>query len=319
MYSLKRYKKLLLATAAALLLTGCRDKGPSAVEVARDEGIAYMEQAQYAEAVSSFEQAYTLCDDKMPQTKTDICLYKAACQFKQGDFEGVRDTCTTVLSLGENADAYYMRGVSFLKSGEAEAAKADFDCASELTPEDYGLFLNIYKQYEEVNQSAVGDTYLQKALAIPGEEMEDFYEKGCIYFYLKDYTKAQEELARPVEEKHQGAMELMGQVYLALNDTVHARSIYQQYMESFGENAQAYNGIVLCEIADGTYDAAIAAAEKGLALEGDAGKRDLLYNEIVAYEKNLDFESAKSKAAQFVEAYPDDEEGKKEYDFLSTR
>lgn len=319
MYSLKKYKKLIFMTATVLLLTGCRDKGPSAVEVARDEGIAYMEQAQYAEAVASFEQAYTLCDDKMPKTKTDICLYKAACQFKQGDFEGVKDTCTTILGLGENADAYYMRGVSFLKSGETEAAKADFDCASELTPEDYGLFLNIYKQYEELNQSAVGDVYLQKALAIPGEEMEDYYEKGCIYFYLKDYAKAQEALAAPVEAKHQGAMELMGQVYLALNDTVHARNIYQNYMETFGESAKAYNGIALCEIADGTYNTAITAAETGLALEGEDGKRDLLYNEIVAYEKNLDFESAKAKAAQFVEAYPDDEAGRKEYDFLSTR
>lgn len=319
MYSLKRYKKLIFITAAVLLLAGCRDNGPSAVEVARDEGIAYMEQAQYAEAISSFEQAYTLCDDRMPETKTDICLYKAACLFKQGDFEGVKDTCTTILGMGENADAYYMRGVSFLKSGEAEAAKADFDCASELMPEDYGLFLNIYKQYEELNQSAVGDVYLQKALAIPGEEMEDYYEKGCIYFYLKDYAKAQEALAAPAEAKHQGAMELMGQVYLVLNDTVHARNIYQRYMETFGESAKAYNGIVLCEIADGAYNAAITAAETGLALEGEDGKRDLLYNEIVAYEKNLDFESAKVKAAQFVEDYPDDEAGRKEYDFLSTR
>ncbi len=315
----ENYKKIMVLAVAALMLTGCAEKGPSELETARSQGIAYMEQAQYEQAIVSFDQAYALCDEKMPETKTDICLYKAACEMKLENYDDVKDTCTTILGMGENVDAYYMRGAAFLKLGETEAAKADFDCASELTPEDYGLFLNIYKQYEAINQSAVGDTYLQKALAVPEEEMEDFYQKGCIYFYLKDYTKAQEELAGPVEAKHQGAMELMGQVYLALNDTVHARSLYQQYMEAFGESAAAYNGIELCEIADGAYEAAITAAETGLALEGEEGKRDLLYNEIVAYEKKLDFESAKAKAAEFVEAYPDDEEGRKEYDFLITR
>lgn len=77
---------------------------------------------------------------------------------------------------------------------------------------------------------------------------------------------------------------------------------------------------MLCELADGNYDAAISSAETGLALEADEStKRDLLYNEIVAYERKGDFATAKTVAAQFAELYPDDEEGKKEYDFLSTR
>lgn len=313
----KRWSIVLLASA--MLLCGCRDKGPSKLEVARSEGMTYMEQGEYDQAIASFDLAYSFCDEKMPETKTDIALFKASCQYKQEDFEAVKGTCTDILALGENADAYYLRGVSFLKLGETDAAKADFDCAAAVTPEDYGLFLNIYKRYEEVNQSAVGDAYLQMALNIPGEEMEDYYQKGCIYFYLQDYTKAQEYLASPVEAQHQGAMELMGQVYLALNDTVHARNMYQQYMTNFGETPEAYNGIVLCDIADGAYDSAIANAQTGLALEGEEGKRDLRYNTIVAYEMKLDFETAKAKAAEFVELYPEDEAGRKEYDFLSTR
>ena len=310
---------ILVAICMMLTLGGCREKGPSKLEVARSEGIAYMEQGQYEQAISSFDLAYSFCDEKMPQTKTDIALFKATCQYEQGDFTGVKDTCTGILALNENADAYYLRGVSFQKLGENDAAKADFDCAVALTPEDYGLYLNIYKQYEKINQSAVGDAYLQIALNIQGEEMEDYYQKGCIYFYLKDYAKAQEYLAAPVEAQHKEATELMGKVYLALNDTVHARNVYQQYMTNFGATSEAYNGIMLCDIADGAYDAAIANAEAGLTLEGEDGKKDLRYNMIVAYEMKLDFESAKAKAAEFVELYPEDEDGRKEYDFLITR
>lgn len=308
-----------LTIAAVLLLTGCRDSGPSKLELARSEGIEYMEQAQYDQAITSFDQAVSLCDEKMPQTKTDILLYKTACQMELEDYGSVKDTCTQILNLGENSDAYYLRGIAFLKLGEMDGAKADFDCASELAPEDYGMFLNIYRQYEAVNQSAVGDAYLQKALHIPDEDTEDYYQKGYIYFYLQDYTKAQEYLAGPVEAGHQEATELMGQVYLALGDTVHARNLYQQYLEKFGETPLVYNGLVLCDLAEGAYDSALANAQTGLALEGEDGKRDLRYNVIVAYEKKLDFAAAKEKASEFVELYPDDEAGKKEYDFLITR
>lgn len=309
-----------LALLLCLALTGCRDRGPTEAELARSQGISYMEAADYENAVAAFENAYSLCDERMPETKTDIALYEADCQYRLGDYEGMTENLSRVLALGENADAYYLRGSAFLQLGQDDAAKADFDAAAALEPTDYGLLLDIYKQYESVSRSAVGDAYLQQALAIPGEELEDYYQKGSIYFYLKDYQKAQELLAKPAEAKHKDAMMLMGQVYLALGDSVQARSIYQQYLEEFGDDPAAYNGIVLCEIADGNYSAAITAAETGIALEaGDDEKRDLYYNEIVAYEKQYDFSSAREKAAAFVEKYPDDEEGQKEYDFLSTR
>ena len=60
--------------------------------------------------------------------------------------------------------------------------------------------------------------------------------------------------------------------------------------------------------------------QTGLSLDvSDSSKRDLLYNEIVVYEKKQDFETAKQKASEFMQLYPDDEAGQKEYDFLSTR
>lgn len=313
-------KWFVLAMACmALTLGGCKEKGPSQLETARSAGIASMENGDYEQAIASFEQAYSLCDEKMPETKTDLALFKATCQYEQKDFAGVKDTCTDILTLGENADAYYLRGVSFLQLGEMDMAKADFDCAAAISPADYSLYLNIYKQYEQINQSAVGDTYLQLALSIQGEDLEDSYQKGCIYFYLKDYASAKECLATPVEAKHKDATALMGEVYLKLGDTASARSVYQQYLTNFGDTPEAYNGLVLCDIADGAYDSALTNAQQGLALEGEENKRDLRYNVIVAYEKKLDFAAAKEKAAEFVELYPEDEAGQREYAFLSTR
>lgn len=314
-------KRNLCALAAVmLLLTGCGDKTREQLETARNAGISYMDQAQYEQAVTSFEQAYALCDEKMPETKTDISLYEAACQMKLEDYESVKNTCTRILELGENADAFYMRGAAFLKLGEADAAKADFDSATALEPNDYSMALNIYQQYEAISQSAVGDQYLQQVLNNDAADSEDAYQKGSIYYYLGDYEKAASVLAKPVEEKMEKAMRLMGQVYLAQNDTQSAWVIYQQYKEKFGETAESYNGIALCDMADGDYNAALQDIQSGLSLEvSDSSKRDLLYNEIVVYERMQDFETAKQKASEFMQLYPDDEAGQKEYDFLSTR
>ena len=74
-----------------------------------------------------------------------------------------------------------------------------------------------------------------------------------------------------------------------------------------------------CDIADENYDSALENITKGLALSNDKGKQDLYFNEIVVYEKKLDFATAKEKAAKYVKNYPADEAGIRENNFLKTR
>ena len=47
--------------------------------------------------------------------------------------------------------------------------------------------------------------------------------------------------------------------------------------------------------------------------------QELYFNEIVAYERKLDFATAKAKAQEYIQNYPSDEAGQKEWVFLSTR
>ena len=48
-------------------------------------------------------------------------------------------------------------------------------------------------------------------------------------------------------------------------------------------------------------------------------RKSLLYNEIVVYEYQKDFATAKSKMAEYLAAYPDDQDAVRENQFLSTR
>ena len=47
--------------------------------------------------------------------------------------------------------------------------------------------------------------------------------------------------------------------------------------------------------------------------------QSLLFNEIVVYEKKLDFATAQQKAQEYVDMFPDDKTAQKELAFLNTR
>ena len=57
----------------------------------------------------------------------------------------------------------------------------------------------------------------------------------------------------------------------------------------------------------------------GITIASDDEMQSLLFNEIVAYEKKLDFQTALQKAQEYLELYPEDKTVKKELAFLKTR
>lgn len=58
-----------------------------------------------------------------------------------------------------------------------------------------------------------------------------------------------------------------------------------------------------------------------LAAEGNSEEleQEIKFNEIAAYEQQKDWESAKTKLKEYIEAYPDDAQAVKEAEFLETR
>lgn len=287
----------------------------------RGLGMAYMGLAQYEKAEEAFETALEEATERMPENMQDISLYLATVQYRQEAYEDTIDTCSEILGAAPegNVDAYFLRGASYLYEGSQEEARKDFDKAASLAPEDYELYLNIFECYRDLNLSGIGGEYLQSALDIQGEEVEDYYNRGRIYFYLEDYTEAQRQLTGPADAKYEPAMYLLGRVYLAQKDYEHAVAMYEKVQKEYGASAESFNGLAACAIERGDYDAALSYISQGLELEGEAGKQELYFNEIVAYERKLDFETAKAKAQEYVNNYPSDAAGQKEWTFLSTR
>ena len=111
---------------------------------------------------------------------------------------------------------------------------------------------------------------------------------------------------------------LLGQTYEQLGDYNYAASVYNNYL-SQTPDAQIYNQLGLCDLHIGDYEAALAAFQAGIAMEGSQIMQTLRFNEIVAYEYLGQFDQARLKMEEYLTAYPDDAKAQREYEFLQTR
>lgn len=284
----------------------------------RGEGIAYLKQGNYEEAITAFQSALKSLDGKKEGLQKDIRYYLATAEYQAGILDNALNTCSDILDMETDKDAYFLRGQIYLAQDDYDNAKSDFQKAVDKS-EDYEDFLNVYRAYREKDMKADGEEYLEEALKIEAGDEQDEYDRGRVYYYLEDFENAKEELIHSMNNGNPDAALLLGKVYVAMGDTSSGRQMYQQYLADKGESAKAYNGMAYCDIADGEYDSALENIQKGLELNDPQENQSLLYNEVVVYEKKQEYGTAKEKIAAYLEKYPSDQEAIKESTFLQTR
>ena len=287
-------------------------------EAYRAYGIAWLAKKSYPEAIAAFSRSLNSMDNENEEFEKDVMYYLAESRLLQGEVDKALEVYGDILKMGKDPQAFFLRGKVYMNRNDYENAGKDFARAVDGC-KDYNLYINIYQIYADKNKSVEGDAYLEQALAMEPKTGEDYYHRGRIYEYRKDYEKAREELIQSLNLEYEDAMLLLGRIYLETDDSASARAMYREYLSKSENGARAYNGLAICDIYEENYDSALENIEKGLAENNLEEDRGLLYNEIVAYEGKRDFETAKKKMKVFLEKYPDDEDALRENEFLSTR
>ena len=284
----------------------------------RGEGIALLKLNRYEEAIQAFETA--LAQEKRSKgIRRDIWLYKATTEYKNGDPEAALTSVQSAAELDCDEQCYLLMGKLYLELAQYDQAEAAFEQVLDKN-KSYESYVDIYQMYVQQDMSADGEAYLKDALKLEGKEKEDYYQRGRIYFFMGDTDSAKKELIEAVNRKYSEAVLFLGKIYLSDKDIGNARAMYQQYMEMQEENqARGYNGLALCDMAESNYWRALENIQKGLEIAEKGDVQELLYNEVVVYEKMQDFNTAKIKMASYMELYPDDEDAQKENQFLQYR
>lgn len=151
----------------------------------------------------------------------------------------------------------------------------------------------------------------------PGKEGLAYLEEGNYESAIEEFEKAVEKEVN-VGDAYRG----IGLAKWEMGDYEGAAAAFESALQNgTKETATIYNLLGLCKLNSGSYESGIQYFEQGIDLGEGSGElmKEMRYNQIAAFEKKGDFESAKVKLASYIADYPEDEKAKKEHDFLETR
>ena len=348
-------KKLAIAltSMAAIALTGC---GSLAGRHNIDSGFSFIESHEYSSALESFESAEANGEDQglihrgrgiaylhsgEPDKAAEELLLSLACDegivddmdfdtnyylaeayLKLKEYNKAKEVYDAILELrNKDSNAYYLRGIAELASGNHDKGYSDFTKAITLNSRDYSMIIMIYKALDEYGYPDEAANILQTAMDNGSDFMSNF-EKGQISYYLGNNAEAQSYLEAARNERDQEkepVVIMLGQTGEKQGDYNYAISVYRTYLAEDSDSATVYNQLGMCQIRQGDYDAAVSSFEAGLALDDKSLNQALSLNRITAYEYMGEFETAASLMSTYLQTYPEDEAAARENIFLSTR
>ncbi len=300
-------------------LSGCKTKEDLEAQLAaKDAGIAALAASDYAGAVDSFNEALTYADNKITGVEYDICLYKAAAQYAEGDLEGAIDTYTSLMGFDNRPEPAFLRGSVYAANNEIHRALSDYKEAVTRDPDNYDLYIAIYRNLSAQHYEDQADNYLAMALNIQGDSGKHELNRGRIYLLQGKLDAAESALLRARDKKEASANGYLTLVRVQKGDFGGAADALTAYKNTEGLGASDYLLIAQVELETGNDAAALLDYEAGIALADGGDRMTMERGVIAALERLARWPEAYERAAAYVSAYPQDIQMARELQFLQS-
>lgn len=285
----------------------------------RGKGIAYYRMQNYENAVDEFKAALKI--DELPELSMDILYYMGSSYREEAKYQEAQDVYTKLLKDDQdNASVYGDRAYCYQCMGEYKKSLEDYDKAISLKPDDFRYYFGKYNLLTAQGEEAAAIKVLQKAADIKAVSDEDNYNLAKLHYYQKDYDTALPELEESLKLGFSEADYYIGEIYRINKDYTKAIYYYENYIKTGNIPVpNVYNQIAVCQMKTGDYEKALEYLETGITYQSAGSMQFLLKNEIIAYEKLGDFNTADEKLKSYLDAYPDDKNASREADFMDTR
>ena len=304
---------------ALTTLDAAVEAGEDAQMIARYRGIALSGLTRYEEAVSCYLEALSYSSLFPEDLDFDLNYYLADAYEKMGNREEAKKVYSAILELRpQEVNALFLRGRLYLEDDCQEQALLDFNKTVELDKDGYELRIEIAGLLTEKGYKEDGLLYLQKFLSENEKKLSD-YDKGRIYYYMGDFEKAKVSLESAKAEESDDIILLLGKSYEQLGDYNYATSVYKNYLDKNPNSAVIFNQLGLCKMKSGEYEEALSAFRSASNVENNGMSQTLEFNQIAAYEHVGNFKQAAVLMEEYLKKYPEDEEAKREYEFLKSR
>lgn len=317
--ALKRYVEARKAFEAAIVeqeLTLTRQNNKRAW---RGIGIAHYKEGRYSEAKDYFARA--LGEELLPELNADIRMYLADALECEGDYAAAIAMYDTLLAEQKDyAAGYRARAYMSYVLGDYEKSLADYDAAMELTPEDFDLYFGKYNVLEKLGKTEEQLELLRAITSIDNPTPEDAYFIAKAQFFSGEYDTALTSLFTVAENGYEDAHYYIGEIYHKRSNYGEAGFHYQQYIDGSGaKDAAAYNQLGICLMKQERYEEALETIHAGQKLSDPLCGKQLLFNEVVIYEKMGEYNTAYEAAVVYRNRYPEDERIHRELEFLASR
>ncbi len=298
------------------------ENGEDQCLIHRGKGIAYLRSGEYQSAVDELMLSLSCDSGIVDDMDFDTNYYLAEAFLGLSEYEKAKEVYDAILALrNKDSNAYYLRGIAELASGNHDGGYSDFTKAIALNSRDYSMIIMIYKALDEYGYTDEATRILQTAIDSGSDFMTNF-EKGQISYYLGNNAEAQSYLEAARNERDQEkepVVIMLGQTGEKQGDYNYAISVYRNYISENPQSAVVYNQLGMCQIKQGDYQSAVSSFEQGLAIEDKSMNQALALNQITAYEYMGEFQVAASLMQDYLKTYPEDSAAQRENIFLSTR
>ncbi len=142
---------------------------------------------------------------------------------------------------------------------------------------------------------------------------------GLQLYDWQDYREALPILLKAYEDGYSDLVLYVGSCYGQTGDLENMQIYYDVFLQSHEMNSFMYAQYAAIALDENKMEEALGYIEAGKQLEDQSNIKELLFDEIVYYEKLKDYNTAYEKAKAFIETYPNDAAGRNEYDLLYTR
>ncbi len=142
---------------------------------------------------------------------------------------------------------------------------------------------------------------------------------GLLLYRWQDYRQALPILKQAYEDGYSELILYVGSCYGQIGDMENMQLYYNVFLQDHELNSFMYAQYASIALDKDLLEDAEKYIEAGKNLSDQSCIREILYDEIVYYEKLKDYNTAYEKVSDFIEKYPNDVDGKKELDLLYTR
>ena len=320
-------KKLIRAMSCliliSLLLTGCTLPNPREKDELsyRTAGIKQMNKGDYNAALSAFQKALDNSNGRISDIELDICYYKAYCLIRVGKNDEALSVYDAIINYDKSvAKAYLLRGHLNAALDNKDAAIKDYDKAVSLNPRSYEYYLAIYQNLVYSGDVNEAEDYLRRGLEIKAGNAEEYCYQGRFYLLLKEYEAAKLVLSNAMNEGSEEAKLYMASAMRAMGQEEQAYGIYENYVKSHENDAEALYQIVEILTETGECDKALGYVESAIkAATDDSAKKKLMEYRIFCMEKLYMYKEAINAVRTYLKTYPDDQVMTRELMFLNSR